>query len=435
MREVTHIIAEYISCKGARGSFTKPEVFIPQVQKLVKKSGLTAVGECVHSFPGGGLTCSVILAESHLNIHTWPERDFYLNLDISVCNYESDNFQKARILSKALKELFQPTDVNERVIVGYRDIEDSKYTEYFSKDYGFFVKPAKVLHKEDSDFQEIALYQSQDFGNLLRLDKYFQTSEKDEFFYHEPLVQPVMCTHPHPENVLIIGGGDGGTMEEVLKHNTVKKCVMVEIDGGVVELAKKHLQSIHKGCFNDDRAELIIGDGMKYIEETEQRFDVVILDLTDPVGPAKALYTEGFYRSIAAVMRNKEGMLSLHSEYPFLYPLTFGRIDATLRKVFSIVNHGYSFVPLYGQVMSFSYCSDGSDSKKVSAETIAERIRKRGLTHLQLYNAEMHAALQADPQYVKENLRRNHLPITPDAHLEEFDAVFNVVRGGIDDEH
>ncbi len=428
MRQVTHIISELLHCKENLALFTDHLALEKVLIQAVESAGLTCVAKVMFPFDGGGVTGSIVLAESHLNIHTWPERDFYINLDLSVCNYHCDNFNKAQRLFEEMKQVFNPLDTNYRVIEGYRDVEDDKFTEYFSKDYGFFIKPSAVLHKKNSEQQEVAIYNTERFGRILRIDNYFQTSEVDEFLYHESLVHPAMTAHPNPKSVLVIGGGDGGTLRHALLHNTVERGVMVEIDDEVVELSKKWLHKIHQGVFTDPRTELIIGDGLKYAEESKEKFDVIILDLTDPIGPAKALYTKEFYQRLKGLLRDEKGILSLHCEYPFIYPQVFGKIHATLAQVFRQIEHGFTFIPLYGAVMSFAYCSEATDFKGFSHQEIEARIAQRDLKGLQLYNADMHFGIMAQPQYIKDLLQSKHEIINQESLLEEFMALYNQQR-------
>ena len=418
-----------MSCKANRELFTDTTLLEAALRAAVVASGLTTVATEFYKFEGGGVTGSVVLAESHMNIHTWPERDYYLNLDISVCNYQCDNTEKAKKLFAEMEKLFQPLDHNFKIVKGYRDINQDKYTEYFTQDYGFFLNPSEILFHQKSEIQDISIYETKEFGRCLRIDNFYQTSEKDEFFYHESLVHPAMITHPHPKKVLVIGGGDGGTLKDVLKHNTVERAVMVEIDGTVAEISKQYLGKIHQGSFDDPRSELIIADGLKYVAETEERFDVIILDLTDPIGPAKALYTKEFYAKLQNIMTDDQGVLALHSEYAYVYPDVFGRIHTTLSEVFHQVEAGFSFVPLYGAVMSFAYCSKTLNPWDLSRKDVAARLKERGVKNLQYYNDEQHFGILSKPEYAKKVLEQDHEVIYQANIIDEFMDLYNQHRG------
>jgi len=428
MRQVIHVLSEYTGCRQNLHLFTDIKALLSVLETEVKRAGLCTVSEAGHSFgEGEGVTASVVLAESHLNIHTWPERNYYLNLDISVCNYTADNFPKALDLEKAIHKIFDPIDVNQKTIKGYKDFEDDKYTEYFSPDYGFFIKPKQVLYRSSEDLQTVEVYETRDFGRLLRIDNFFQTSDKDEANYHEPLVHPAMIAHPNPQNILIIGAGDGGVLKNVLGYKNVKKAVLVEIDDQVIKVSKEFLPKVHGGSFDDPRSEVVIQDGLIFIDETTEKFDVVLLDLTDPIGPAKALYTDAFYRKIKGVLRDEESVLALHTEYPRHYPGVFGRINRTLQGIFKEVSNGFNYVPIYGATMGFAYCSDRSNPKKMSLAQVEERLSEQ-TRELELYNSETHFGFLAEPNYVKEILAKEHEVITAERGLDDFMSTYNITR-------
>jgi spermidine synthase len=288
----------------------------------------------------------------------------------------------------------------------------SKYfVEMVGQNQGYLVKCDELLYNGKTKFQDLSFFHNKTFGNVMQLDNAFQTSEKYEFLYHEPLVQRPMLSHPCPKRVLIIGGGDGGSAEEALKHNCVEKVTMIELDGDVVEKSKEFLQSIHKGAFDHPKMDLKIEDGKKFIEETDEKFDVIVLDLTDPVGPSVFLYTQEFYQTIASKL-NENGILSVHTDTPLFVPDSFNVIVSTLKSVFKNVKLAFQFVPTYGSLFSFAACSNELDVGTISAEEIDKRIAERGVGDLQLYNGEIHQGIQAMPNYIKENLKRTIKIIT-----------------------
>ena len=186
------------------------------------------------------------------------------------------------------------------------------YVETAGRSYGYFLKIDKVLYEGETPFQKLAVFSNKLFGNVLRLDNVFQTSEGDEFFFHETIAQRPVCAHPNPKKVLVIGGGDGGSAEEALKSNCVEKVVMIELDEQVVVQSKKYLPKIHMGAFDNPKLELKFEDGLKFIENTNEQFDVIVVDMTDPIGPSVLLYTQEFYKRIAQVL-GPNGILSLHT--------------------------------------------------------------------------------------------------------------------------
>ena len=172
---------------------------------------------------------------------------------------------------------------------------DRFLAEAVNRDYGFFIRAEAPIVDASTRFQKIEVFDTPMFGRVLRLDNVFQTSERDEFFYHENMCHVGAIAQPAPRRALVIGGGDGGAVEELLKHNTMQRVVLAELDEGVVEAAKQHLQAIHRGAFSDPRLEVRIGDGKAFIESGAERFDQIVIDLTDASGPSLALYTREFY--------------------------------------------------------------------------------------------------------------------------------------------
>jgi spermidine synthase len=176
-------------------------------------------------------------------------------------------------------------------------VSEEILTEWLTGDSGYCFRTSQPLVDFQSEYQRVRIYESPRFGKLLRLDDCFMTSEKDEFFYHENMVHPAAVTHLAPRRALVIGGGDGGACEEILKHPSIEKVVLAELDPAVVDVSKEHLPSIHRNAFDDPRFELRIGDGAAFVRETDERFDLVLLDLTDPVGEAVALYQRELFEA------------------------------------------------------------------------------------------------------------------------------------------
>ena len=173
------------------------------------------------------------------------------------------------------------------------------------------------------------------------------TSEKDEFFYHENLVHPAALTHSRPVRALIVGGGDGGSAEELLKHPTIESVTLAEIDAAVVDISRKYLHAVHRGALDDPRLTLRIGDGFEYVRSGSERFDLIVLDLTDPGGPSEALYTPDFYRACAARL-TPSGAMTLHIASPIAHPQRIRATMASLRQAFPIVTPYLTSIPLYG---------------------------------------------------------------------------------------
>ncbi len=396
-----HVVANLYRCRGEARYSTDAGVLRQFCIDSIQRSGLTIVGDLFHPFIGengeaGGVTGCVVLAESHLAIHTWPELNS-VTLDVYVCNFTQDNTAKARQVVDDLVGIFAPED-----FVRHDVPRDRQYMyEHLNENYGFFVRSSKLIETSRTEFQDLEIHETPQFGKLFRLDGCFMTSEREEFVYHETLIHPALTAHPAPKKVLIIGGGDGGAAEEALKHPSVEQCTLVELDGKVVDVAKEHFASIHHGVFDNPRLRLLIEDGLKFVADTTEKFDLIVLDLPDPVGPAEQLYEEAFFRNCKRALADG-GALSLHMGSPWSRPDRVQSLYARLAKLFKTARPYTMFIPLYGCLWSMAVCSDSLD---VAAETpagIDKRIASRTLPDLQYYNGATHQALFALPNFVRK---------------------------------
>ncbi|MEW6407464.1 MAG: polyamine aminopropyltransferase [Patescibacteria group bacterium] len=265
--------------------------------------------------------------------------------------------------------------------------------------YGFAYD--KLLYKGKTKYQNIELYDTPWLGKLLKLDGYFQTSEKDEFFYHEAMTHPAMFTHPKPQKILIIGGGDCGILKNILLHKTVKKVIMVEIDREVIEFSRKYLNFVNNGSYKSKRAKIIIGDGKKFVKKTKEKFDVIISDLTDPAGLSKALYTTSFYKTVVKHL-NKNGIFMTHLDMVFTRPELSKWVYKNLKSVFKFCAPIVSYVPLYGTLMAFSINSNFINASKIKAQLVEKRLKARGVKNLKWYSPKMHEAIFALPPYLEK---------------------------------
>jgi len=239
---------------------------------------------------------------------------------------------------------------------------------------------SKILYEGKSEYQEILVLESPEFGRLLVLDGVVQLDEKFEFLYHEFLAHVPLHAHPNPENVLIIGGGDGGTLREVLKHRCVKRAVLVDIDREVIEVSKRFFPTL-SASFEDPRAIVVNEDGYRYVQDYEDEFDVIIVDSTDPVGFAHVLTTEEFFRFVHRALR-EEGIFAAQTESIHYHLDMVVRIQKTLRKVFPLVDLYTSVVPIYaGYWWTYSIASKKHSVRKPLREVNLEA---------KIYSPEMH---------------------------------------------
>ncbi len=269
-----------------------------------------------------------------------------------------------------------------------------------SSDYTYMIFTVKkILVVKRSKYQEIAITDLEDFGRALMLDNYVQSAEVDEYIYHEVLVHPAMVTHPKPRKVLIVGGGEGATLREVLKHNTVEEAVMVDIDEEVIELAKEYLEKWHQGAFDDPRTKLIITDGKKYVEETNEKFDVVILDLVDPFAGelARQLYSKEFYDKVYNILSD-DGVMVTQSGTSFFYEKLYDEVLDAIKSVFPIVFEYNVWVPVIGYTNNFIIGSKRYDPNKLVIDEVDQILRDRGVKTT-FYSGKTHQALKYTPIY------------------------------------
>ena len=290
--------------------------------------------------------------------------------------------------------------------------------EQLTADFGFYLRAGALLAEQRSDMQHIEILETPLFGRAMRIDGCFMTSERDEFFYHEPMIHLPAVSLGSPKSALVIGGGDGGSIEELLKYPEMQRVVLAELDADVVEMAREWLPAVHRGAFDDPRLELLLGDGRAFVEQCEERFDQIVLDLTDPFGPAVQLYTSEFYASCRRALQ-PGGVLSLHIQSPIHRPDTLARIVASLREVFPVVRPYMQYVPLYGTQWAMAMASDSTDPLTLTADEVDQRIAALGLRDLQLYNGAMHQALLAQPNYLRELLAQPAEPIRDDKALQD----------------
>jgi spermidine synthase len=258
-----------------------------------------------------------------------------------------------------------------------------------------------LVERRQTPFQLLEVYDTPELGRIFRLDGYNMTSERDEFFYHENLVHPTAIAHPHPQSALVIGGGDGGSSEELLKHSTLRTVHMAELDPEVIEIAKAQFAAVHRGVFDSPRLKVTVGDGLAYLRETAARYDIVSMDLTDPVGPSLELYSPQTF-SLAKRAMAPGGALTLHLGSPFSHRERVRQTLDNLRQVFKRVTPYFVHIPLYGSIWGFACASDTLDPRDVAPEEVERRIAARGVTDLQYYNGETHRAVFALPNYVRE---------------------------------
>lgn len=279
--------------------------------------------------------------------------------------------------------------------------------EWLNDDAGFFYRRGTLLEEGTSPYQQYEVWDTPQFGKLFRLDDCFMTSERDEFYYHENLIHVPAITHTAPRSALIIGGGDGGSAEELFKHPGMDRVVLVELDAKVIDIARQHLQAVHHGSLDDPRLEVRIEDGLRYVREVApaagERFDLIVLDLTDPVGPAEELYSRQFFAECKALL-NEGGAITLHIGAPVFQPERVRELVGRLRGCFAHVSPYFLYIPLYGSLWGMACASDTLDPRALSADEVERRIAARQIGSLQHYNGAIHCAQFALPNHLRRLL-------------------------------
>ncbi|MFC4621884.1 polyamine aminopropyltransferase [Comamonas nitrativorans] len=404
-----HLTADLYQCSCDRALMISADAIAQLCRSQTDASGLTLVDDKWVKFPEwqgqpGGVTGAVLLAESHLAIHTWPETG-NVTIDVYVCNFSDDNSAKARALMDGVVAAYAPRDaVRQQLWRG--DISTNTVGQYpwvmeQITPHAAFGFRAHDVQRTQTPFQTLEMMDTPSFGRVMRLDDRFMTSEGEEFFYHECMAHPAAIAHPAPRQALVIGGGDGGLAEELLKHNTLQRVVLAELDEAVIRASQAQLPRVHNGVWDDPRLQLQIGDGMAYVDATTERFDLIVLDLTDPDTPAGSLYSAEALQRMRRVL-NPGGALVLHLGSPVFHPEQVQALAATLHGCFAQVACYGVYVPLYGAYWGMAVCSDTLQPTALTAQDVARRLAERGVGELQYYNDQVHGALFALPNYYRK---------------------------------
>ncbi|MEO3428345.1 polyamine aminopropyltransferase [Pelagibius sp. CAU 1746] len=273
--------------------------------------------------------------------------------------------------------------------------------EQLHADFQLGLKADKVLYDSETDHQRLVVFENRTFGRVLTLDSVVQTTEKDEFIYHEMLAHLPILAHGAAKKVLIVGGGDGGMLEEVLKHAGVEKVTQVEIDAGVIDFSKQYLPSICKQAYDDPRLDLVIADGADFVANCTERYDVAIVDSTDPLGPGEVLFTDTFYGKAKTCLA-PGGILVTQNGVPFLQGGELTNTMRAFKALFADAACYLATVPTYaGGPMAFGWGCDDPARRQVDQETLERRYEAAGI-ETRYYNPAVHRGAFALPNYIKE---------------------------------
>ncbi|TID18524.1 putative spermidine synthase [Venturia nashicola] len=265
------------------------------------------------------------------------------------------------------------------------------------------LKVNQVLHHEKSKYQDVLIFESSDYGTVLVLDNVIQCTERDEFSYQEMITHLAMNSHPNPKKVLVIGGGDGGVLREVVKHETVEEATLVDIDEAVIRLSKKYLRGMAVG-FEHPNVKVHVEDGFKFLADRENEFDVIITDSSDPEGPAQALFEKSYFALLSGALREGGVITTQGSENQWLHLELITKLKKDCKEIFPVVEYAYTTIPTYpsGQIGFMVCCKDAErDVKKPVRSWSPEEEEKL----CRYYSKEIHEASFVLPTFARKALR------------------------------
>jgi spermidine synthase len=423
-----HILVEYIGCSA---ELLNDVSYIENgMLEAAKEAGATVINSTFHHFSPYGVSGVVVIQESHLAIHTWPEYQ-YAAVDLFTCGDTVDpwvSFDKLKKIFKAqnhsalemqrgslslLNRIPFKQDLSFRSQQGNSVESNKKQTHQFKRELWFTDKDENqalslrysgdVLFNEKSPYQTVRVFETNAYGKMLTIDNLIMCTERDEFHYHECIVHPAAQTFGgNPKNALVIGGGDGGTIRELFKYPSIEKVTMVEIDETVIRASKQFLPTLSSE-FSNPKLDLIIGDGIEYVAKAkDSQYDLVIVDGSDPKGPAEGLFTETFFQNCYRILK-PNGILTTQSESPMFMHKAFVDLYNVLSKIFgkNSTHIMLFFAPTYPSGMwSIQMGIKGNTHplKDINFERIDIFSKE---TKLRYYNSEIHKALFALPTFVK----------------------------------
>ena len=415
-----HVLAEFHGCDP--DILSDVTLIERHMVAAAQDAGATIANTSFHHFSPYGVSGVVVIHESHLAIHTWPEYGFAA-VDLFTCGSAVDPWQAHRSLKSTLKATHDSTQEIQRGLIGDlakpralkgHSPQAARPTLPYSRNIWFTDRTDDIalslrhqgcLYRKDSTFQKVEVLDTTGYGKMLVLDDRVMCTERDEFVYHEMITHVPVLTHPAPQRVLVIGGGDGGAARELLKHPSVEDIVVVEIDEIVVEASGEHFPDM-ASALDDPRVDLKIGDGIAFIQDCPaETFDVIIVDSTDPNPFAAGLFEEPFYAAARRALK-PGGLMTAQSEPPVLYTTTFRNIYDRQRLAFETKNvHCYlAFIPTYTTGMiSFSFAS--KDGAHPLRDVDSSRITRFVEAHpLRYYTEAVHRAAFALPGFVQDML-------------------------------
>ena len=421
-----HILVEFTGCNAeALNDVALIENAMVQAAQI---AGATVINSTFHYFSPWGVSGVVVIQESHLAIHTWPEYR-YAAVDLFTCGDSVDPWISFEHLKKAFQANFSALEMNRGSLHTIKKTEEYKPDHLRSKPSFDLAKPqiernvwftdkdenqalslrytGEVFFDEHSPYQRVRVLESQKYGKFLAINNMVMCTERDEAHYHEMIVHPIMQTHGNAKNILVIGGGDGGTIREIFKYN-VDKVTMVEIDEAVVRASKLHLPSIASE-FANPKLELIIGDGIQFAKDTAETkpgtYDVIIVDGSDPVGPAEGLFTTEFYANCKKALK-ENGLLITQGESPMFHEDTFVELNHCLKGIYgkeqvhTLLFHSTTY-PTGMWSLQLAAKGQKHPATDFDKSAAAKFVQDKGLKY---YNEDLHQSCFALPTFVKKML-------------------------------
>jgi spermidine synthase len=264
------------------------------------------------------------------------------------------------------------------------------------------LKADRVLFDSETEHQRLIIFENVDFGRVMMLDGVIQVATKDEFVYHEMMAHVPLFAHGRAKKALIVGGGDGGVLREALKHPELKQVTLCEIDRGVIDLCREHFPEVSAGAYDDPRTRVVIADGTKFVAETDERFDVIMVDSTDPIGPGAVLFTREFYIDCARCLK-PGGLLVTQNGLPFVQAGELAQSVSYFRGLFADASAYLANTPSYfGGPMSFGWATDNAKLRHHRRKRIARCHDKAGAFETRYWRPDVHVAAFALPPYVRE---------------------------------
>lgn len=422
-----HILVEFYGCSAD----ILNDVFLIEkaMVEAAEKAQATVINSTFHHFSPYGVSGVVVIQESHLAIHAWPEHE-YAAVDVFTCGDEVDPWIAYAALKTALQaEHGSAMEINrgQQQLLGqvnvdhlaqYRTEAEQALQRETKRDVWFTDKDENIalslrhtgqlLYSATSPYQRVRVLESYAYGKTLVIDDMVMVTEKDEFVYHEMIAHVPVFLHGKPSNVLVIGGGDGGTVRELLKHPSVTQVTMVEIDENVVEASKLHLPQL-SSAFDDPKLTLHIQDGIEFLKNSDPDvYDLIIVDGSDPEGPAEGLFSADFYNSAYRALR-PDGLLNLQSEGPLFNTQAFLELNRCLRTIFGddSVACYLAYISTYPTGMwSFTSARKGAPLEPLKFD-LAQAAVFSQQEQLQYYTPEMHYAAFALPPFVRDMLQQS----------------------------